>query len=50
MTPLTDEEKRSHKKSKYCHICETKFSYDENNERYKEYRKVRDHDHYTGKS
>ena len=50
MTPLTDEEKRSHKKSKYCHICETKFSYDENNERYREYRKVRDHDHYTSKS
>ena len=46
ITPLTDEEKRIHKKSKCCHICEEEFSNNENN---KDYHKVKDHDHYTGK-
>ena len=49
MTPLTDEEKYQHKKSKYCHICKTRFNYDKDNENYESYHKVRDHDHYTGK-
>ena len=46
MIPLTDEEKRSYKKSKHCHICKKEFYNDDDN---KNYRKVRDHDHYTGK-
>ena len=37
------------KNSKYCHICKTRFNYDKDNEHYESYRKVRDHDHYTGK-
>ena len=35
-----------HSKQKVCHICEKKFSTDDNNETY---HKVRDHCHYTGK-
>ena len=47
---LTDEEKRSYEKQEICHICREKFCYDEDDEEtYKKYRKVRDHDHYTGK-
>ena len=46
MIPLTDEEKRSYKKSKHCHIFKKEFYNDDDN---KNYRKVRDHDHYTGK-
>ena len=37
------------KNSKYCHIYKTRFNYDKDNENYESYRKVRDHDHYTGK-
>ena len=46
MIPLNDEEKHSYSKSKYYHICKKKFSSDKSN---KNYHKVRDHDHYTGK-
>ena len=49
MIPLTDKEKHSYEKHKYCHICRKKFIDDEEDKRYKNYRKVRDHDHYTGK-
>ena len=46
MIPLTDEQKRSCKKSKHCHICKKEFYNDDDN---KNYGKVRDHDHHTGK-
>ena len=46
MIPFTDEEKYLYDKSKYCHIYRNKFNNDTEN---KEYQKVRDHDHYTGK-
>ena len=41
--PLTDEEKESYEKQKVCYICEKEFSTNKN------YCKVRDHCHYTGK-
>ena len=46
MIPLTDEEKYSYNKSRYCHICRNKFN---NNTDNNECQKVRDHDHYKGK-
>ena len=49
MIPLADDENRYYKKRKYCHICKRKFQTDENNEnKFNNYQKVRDHDHYTG--
>ena len=43
---LTEEEKRNHSKQKVCYICKKGFTtYDSN----KEYYKVKDHCHYTGK-
>ena len=46
MMPLTEEEKRNHSKQKVCYICKKGFTtYDSN----KEYYKVKDHCHYTGK-
>ena len=42
MTPLTEEEQRSYKDARECHICMKPFNDPENN------RKVRDHCHYTG--
>ena len=50
MIPLTNEEKESYEKQKVCYICEKEFSTDKNNEeKYKLYKKVRDHCHFTGK-
>ena len=49
MIPLTNDEIKYYEKCKYCHICKKKFYNDENDEKYKKYYKVRDHDHYTGK-
>ena len=46
MIPLTNEEEDIYEKSKYCHICNKEFNADEKD---KNYAKVRDHDHYTGK-
>ena len=46
ITPLTDEENKSYKKQKVCFICKKGFSTDDDN---KNYHKVRDHCHYTGK-
>ena len=46
MMPLTKEEKNWHIDQKLCHICKRIFSTNYNN---KEYHKVRDHCHYTGK-
>ena len=50
MDPLTDKEKKYYDKSKRCYICGRRFCYDKKQkEKYKLYRKVRDHDHLTGK-
>ena len=46
MIPLTDEENKSYKKQKVCHIWKKGFCTDDDN---KKYHKVRDHCHYTGK-
>ena len=47
MLPLTKEEWKSHQYAKVCYICRKnflkKFAKDKN------YRKVRDHCHYTGR-
>ena len=49
MIPLTKIEERLYETCKYCHKCKKKFCYDESDkEKYIKYRKVRDHDHYTG--
>ena len=44
--PLTKKEEKKHNKQKVCHICEKRFSTNDNN---KKYHKVRDSCHYTGK-
>ena len=51
LIPLTNEENRSYNKQKVCHICKKKFDTDDDDDDDddKEYRKVRDHCHYTGK-
>ena len=46
MIPLTKKEEKKHNKENVCHICKKEFSTDDNN---KEYHKVKDHCHYTGK-
>ena len=46
MMPLTKKEKKMHNKQKVCYICKKGFSTDDSN---KEYFKVKDHCHYTGK-
>ena len=55
MIPLIDEENTSYEKQEVCRICEKKFCLDENDEndktyeKIKNYQKVKDHCHYTGK-
>ena len=49
MIPLTDIENKLYEKQKECHICKKDFCTNENNENEFEYKKVRDHCHYTGK-
>ena len=44
--PLTKKEKKIHRKQKVCYIYKKGFSTDNGN---KEYFKVKDHCHYTGK-
>ena len=46
MIPLTNEERKLHRKQKVCYICKKRFSTDTDN---KKYHKFRDHCHYTGK-
>ena len=46
MLPLTKEELKSHQDAKVCYICGKRFL---NNFVNKNYRKVRDHYHFTGK-
>ena len=49
MIPLTDEESKSSEEPEACHICEGKFCADEDDENYKNRKKVKHHCHYTGK-
>ena len=43
MQPLSKEEQEIYDNSNYCHICKKVFGKGKN------HKKVRDHDHYTGK-
>ena len=43
MILLTDQETKSYEEEKVCHICKKEFYFDKN------YQKVRDNCHYTGK-
>ena len=47
MILLTSEQHESHEKTKICYICKKKFEHKYTND--KNYQKVRDHCHYTGK-
>ena len=49
MIPLTKEENKSYEEQEASHICEEKFCEDEDDENYKNRKKVKDHCHYTGK-
>ena len=50
MIPLTDEGNKSYEEQKACSIYEGKFCADENDENYKNRKKVKDQQHYTGKN
>ena len=48
--PLTDNENKYHEEQKECYICQKEFCCDKNQKmKFKLYKKVRDHCHYTGK-
>ena len=50
MIPLTDNENKYYEEHKECYICQKEFCYDKNQKmKFKLYKKVRDHRHYTGK-
>ena len=49
MIPLTDEENKFYEEQEACNICEGKFCTNEDDENYKNRKKVKDHCHYTGK-
>ena len=49
MIPLTKEENKSYEEQEACHICKGKFCADEDDENYKNRKKIKDHCHYTGK-
>ena len=50
MDPLTDNEKKYYDNQERCYICNKRFCYNkEDEEKYKLYKKVRDHCHFTGK-
>ena len=50
MTPLTDDENKYYEQQKECYICQKEFCCDKNQKmKFKLYKKVRDHCHYTGK-
>ena len=49
MIPLTKEKNKSYEEQEASHICEEKFCADEDDENYKNRKKVEDHCHYTGK-
>ena len=47
--PLTDDEKIKHKESKRSYFCDQSFNTNKESKYYMNYKKVRDHCHYTGK-
>ena len=50
MIPLTGNENKYYEEQKECYICKKEFCYDENEKaKFKLYKKVRHHCHYTGK-
>ena len=50
MIPLTDNENKYYGEQKECYICQKEFCYNKNEKmKFKLYKKVRDHCHYTGK-
>ena len=49
MIPLTDDENNQYEMQEFCHTCNERFCNDEGDEVYINRRKVRYHDHYTGK-
>ena len=50
MIPLTGEETKSYEKQKVCLICKKEFSTDKNDKNtFKQYHKIKDHCHNTGK-
>ena len=50
MIQLTDNENKYYEEQKECYICQKEFCYDKNQKmKFKLYKKVRDHSHYTGK-
>ena len=49
MLPLTGAEKALYTNEKLCSICEKEFCIDKKSEDYKNYCKVSDHYHFTGK-
>ena len=49
MIPLTEDENDYHDKQSKCFICNKRFCYDNDSKDCKNYQKVRDHYHYTGK-
>ena len=49
MMPLTYEENKSYEEQDACNICKGKFCMDEDDENYKNRKKVKDHCYYTGK-
>ena len=49
MIQLTYEENMSYDEQEECHICEGNFCMCEDDENYKNRKKVKDHCHYTGK-
>ena len=49
MIPLISDENDYHESQKKCFIYNKKFCYDNDSKNFKNYQKVRDHCHYTGK-
>ena len=49
MIPLTYEQNKYYEEQEEYHICEGNFCMDEDDKGYKNYKKVKDHCHYTGK-
>ena len=47
MTPLTDGENESYEKQKVCYICKKQICTNEND--FRQYKKLKDHCHFTGK-
>ena len=49
MIPLAYEENKYYEEQEACHICEETFCMDEDERNCKNFKKVKDHSHYTGK-